>query len=75
MGWGVRLTAMKTEPEKLSVAAPAERLLRMRTMFERDGAILAEDYQYFTKQGAATAPNRVARKSAKSHGRPSPKRN
>lgn len=57
------------------IIQPPERLQRMRRMFAENGEILAEDDEHFTKQDAPTALNKVPRKSAKSHGRPAPKRN
>ena len=55
--------------------SPAVRLLRMRRMFAIGGAILLDDYEYFTKQDEPTPLNKAPRKLAKRHGRPSPKRN
>ena len=44
---------------------PAQRLRRMRQMFAKDGGILLEDYDHFTRQDAAIPRNKAPRKSAK----------
>ncbi len=47
---------------------PKLRLLRMRRTFAKTGGILAEDYEYFTRQDASTHPNKAAHKLAEQHG-------
>ena len=45
---------------------PSARLRRMRRMFAKDGGILVEDYEHFTRrQGAAILLNKAARKLEK----------
>ena len=58
---------------------PAERLQRMRTSFDKDRSILAEDYAFFTGPEAPTpdapkSPSRARRRSAAPSGRKSPGR-
>jgi hypothetical protein len=48
---------------------PTERLRRMHALFATEGGILTEDYQFFTRQDAATVQSKALRRSAKSHGR------
>lgn len=51
----------------------AERLLRMRRMFAKEGAIRADDYEYFTRQDEPIALSKAPRKSVEQHGRQVPK--
>lgn len=55
---------------------PAARLARMRRMFDKSRAILAEDYDHFAvfTPRAPTPPSKAARKSAARSGRRAPKR-
>jgi len=52
---------------EIKTVQPMDRLQRMRKMFAAEGGILAEDYRYFTRQGASTPRNKAPHKSAKSH--------
>jgi hypothetical protein len=53
---------MRIEKSELTAK---ERLLRMRRMFADEGGVLAEDYEYFTRQRDVSTPrNKAARKSA-----------
>ena len=52
---------------------PASRLQRMRRMFAKDGGILVEDYEHFTRQDAAIPLNKAVHTSAKAHGRQAPR--
>lgn len=42
-----------------------DRLDRMRKMFAKDGAVLAEDYNHFTRRGVSTSQSKAARTSVK----------
>ena len=53
---------------------PSERLKGMRKMFEKDGGVLAEDYQFFTRQEAPSPLSKGRRKSEEPSGPPVPKR-
>jgi hypothetical protein len=44
---------------------PAQRLRRMRRMFAKEGGILAEDYEHFTRRDAAIPQNKAPRKLVK----------
>ncbi len=46
----------------------------MRSMFEKEGGILAEDYEHFTRpQGVSTPLSKDLRKSEKPTGKQDPK--
>ena len=54
---------------------PTQRLRRMRQMFAKTGGILLDDYEHFTRQGAAIPQNKAPHKLAKAHERPALKPN
>lgn len=54
---------------------PAQRLRRMRQMFAKEGGILVEDYEHFTRLDAANPQSKAVRMSAKSLARPALKPN
>ena len=54
---------------------PAQRLRRMRRMFAKEGGILVEDYEHFTRQDAASPQSKAVRKSAKLLAQPALKPN
>jgi hypothetical protein len=43
---------------------PAHRLARMRSSFEKDKSVLADDYAYFTTPRESIPLNKAARRSA-----------
>lgn len=47
------------------IIQPAQRLRRMRRMFAKEGGILAEDYEHFTRRDAAIPRNKAPRKLVK----------
>ena len=47
--------------------SPDGRLARMREMFEREGCVLVEDYEYFTQSPPATRSNVPTRPSKVVH--------
>jgi hypothetical protein len=51
----------------------AERLMRMRRMFAKNGAILADDYEHFTRQDEPIALSKAPRKSVEQNGKQAPK--
>ncbi len=61
--------------KEIKTVQPSDRLCRMHDMFAKNGAILAEDYQYFTRQDVSTRQNKAAHKSAKVPVKPVPKPN
>jgi hypothetical protein len=61
---------------------PAERIARMQAMFDKEYAILAEDYHFFTRnqyldilQDASKRQNKALRTSGKRTSQPNPKLN
>lgn len=65
----VKESTMKTENPNAE-----KRLLRMRRMFEINGGILLEDYEYFTRQGEPTRQSKGTRRSAEQRERPALRR-
>jgi len=55
--------------EKKNELSPTQRLMRMRRMFAKDGAILADDYEHFTRQDEPIALSKARRKSVEQHGK------
>jgi hypothetical protein len=51
---------------------PDQRIARMRTTFEKDKSLLADDYAYFTTPRESIHPNKVAHRSAERSERQSP---
>lgn len=57
--------------------SPSERLTRMREMFDSERAVLAEDYEHFTRPSSPDAPirpSKAGRKSGMARARRAPKR-
>ena len=59
--------------ENKAEPSSAERHMRMRRMFAKDGEILADDYEYFTRQGEPIPLSKAPRKSGEQHGKQAPK--
>jgi hypothetical protein len=59
--------------ENKNELSSAERLMRMRRMFAKDGAILADDYEYFTRQDEPIVLSKAPRKSVEQHEKQAPK--
>ena len=59
--------------ENKNELSSAERLMRMRRMFAKNGAILADDYEHFTRQDEPIALSKAPRKSGEQHGKQAPK--
>jgi hypothetical protein len=53
---------------------PDQRIARMRTAFEKDKSLLADDYAYFTTPRESIRQNKAERKSAERNERQSPER-